>query len=300
MDIKDVFQGGSKQMKKYGEREYIDIDNDIVFLNNVKDLPLVNGSLRMNKFVSVICYTGKLQLEVNMKEYIIVKNNILICRPNDMICNTMLSLDFEGGILCLSPKFIVELFGKGSVWNCLFHFEKNPIFSVCQESIEMFEIYDKAFHAKLKMRQSAFQQEIVYSIIRAILYELRENISDDTSTLAIGISQKEILFKKFMELLSDSIVKSRSVLWYAKQLYITPKYLSIVCKQVSGKTAFKWINEYVIMDIQHLLKNTDKPIKEVVGLLNFPNISFFGTYCRKHFGMSPTEYRKYLRTSASK
>lgn len=60
------------------------------------------------------------------------------------------------------------------------------------------------------------------------------------------------------------------------------------------------INEYVITDIQHLLKNTDKPIKEVVGLLNFPNISFFGTYCRKHFGMSPTEYRKYLRTSASK
>lgn len=284
-------------MKRHSEREYV--DNDIVFLNNVKDLPLVNGSMRMNKFVSVICYTGKLQLEINMKEYAIVKNDILICRPNDTVCNTMISPDFEGGILCVSPKFIVEQFGKGSMWNSLFQFEKNPVFSVTQESIEMFEIYDKAFHAKLKMGQTTFRQEIIHSIVRIILYELRENISEDTSPLATGTSQKEILFKKFMELLSDSIVKSRQASWYAGQLHITPKHLSTVCKQVSGKTAFEWINEYVIMDIRHLLKNTDKPIKEVVSLLKFPNTSFFGTYCRKHFGMSPIEYRKYLRSSST-
>lgn len=284
-------------MKRHGEREYV--DNDIVFLNNVKDLPLVNGSMRMNKFVSVICYTGKLQLEINMKEYAIVKNDILICRPNDTVCNTMISPDFEGAILCISPKFIVEQFGKGSMWDCLFQFERNPVFSVTQESIEMFEIYDKAFHAKLKMGQTTFRQEIIHSIVRIILYELRENISEDTSPLATGTSQKEILFKKFMELLSDSIVKSRQASWYAGQLHITPKHLSTVCKQVSGKTAFEWINEYVIMDIRHLLKNTDKPIKEVVSLLKFPNTSFFGTYCRKHFGMSPIEYRKYLRSSST-
>lgn len=284
-------------MKRHGEREYV--DNDIVFLNNVKDLPLVNGSMRMNKFVSVICYTGKLQLEINTKEYAIVKNDILICRPNDTVCNTMISPDFEGAILCISPKFIVEQFGKGSMWDCLFQFERNPVFSVTQESIEMFEIYDKAFHAKLKMGQTTFRQEIIHSIVRIILYELRENISEDTSPLATGISQKEILFKKFMELLSDSIVKSRQASWYAGQLHITPKHLSTVCKQVSGKTAFEWINEYVIMDIRHLLKNTDKPIKEVVSLLKFPNTSFFGTYCRKHFGMSPIEYRKYLRSSST-
>lgn len=102
MDIQDAFQGGFERTKRQDEREYI--DNDIVFLNNVKDLPLVNGSLRMDKFMSVICYTGKLQLEINMKEYTIVKNNILICRPDDTICNTMLSPDFEGAILCLSPN----------------------------------------------------------------------------------------------------------------------------------------------------------------------------------------------------
>lgn len=94
MDIKDVLQGVSEHAKRQDEREYM--DNDIVFLNNIRDLPIVNGSLRMNKFVSVICYTGKLQLEINMKEHTIVKNDILICHPNDQVCNTMVSPDFEG------------------------------------------------------------------------------------------------------------------------------------------------------------------------------------------------------------
>jgi AraC-like DNA-binding protein len=68
-----------------------------------------------------------------------------------------------------------------------------------------------------------------------------------------------------------------------------------VCKQVSGKTALDWINEYVLIDVRHWLKNSDKSVKEVADLLDFPNLSFFGKYCRSHLGMSPLKYRKELR-----
>jgi AraC-like DNA-binding protein len=36
-------------------------------------------------------------------------------------------------------------------------------------------------------------------------------------------------------------------------------------------------------------------VKEVADLLDFPNLSFFGKYCRSHLGMSPLKYRKELR-----
>ena len=32
------------------------------------------------------------------------------------------------------------------------------------------------------------------------------------------------------------------------------QYLSTVCKKVSGKTAFEWINDYVVEDIKYFLK----------------------------------------------
>ncbi len=39
-----------------------------------------------------------------------------------------------------------------------------------------------------------------------------------------------------------------------KQLNITPKYLSSVVKEVSGKTAARWIDESVILEAKALLK----------------------------------------------
>ncbi len=95
------------------------------------------------------------------------------------------------------------------------------------------------------------------------------------------------------------MVKPRSVTFYANQLCVTPKYLSTVCKQISGRTAFDWINEYVQTDIRHLLKFSQMPIKEIAEALQFPNVSFFGKYCRMRLGQSPTALRRQLRETPS-
>ena len=128
------------------------------------------------------------------------------------------------------------------------------------------------------------------------MYELLANVKNKTVTYGKGLTkQREVLFKRFIELIHTTRIKPRNVSWYAEQLCVTPKYLSTVSKRVSGKTAFDWINEYVLIDIRYRLKNTNKTIKEIADILEFPNISFFGKYCRAHFGMSPTEFRKQLR-----
>ena len=80
--------------------------------------------------------------------------------------------------------------------------------------------------------------------------------------------------------------------WYAEQLCITPKYLSEVIKQVSKRTPNEWIDNYVMLEVRVLLKNTTKSIKEITEELNFPNQSFLGKYFKEHMGVSPSEYRK--------
>ena len=51
--------------------------------------------------------------------------------------------------------------------------------------------------------------------------------------------------------------------FYANQLYVTPKYLSAVCKEVSGQTASELITQYMVKDILYLLRNSQKSIKEI-------------------------------------
>ena len=42
----------------------------------------------------------------------------------------------------------------------------------------------------------------------------------------------------------------------------------------------------------YLLHRPDKSIKDIAFELDFPNLSFFGKYVKKHLGMSPKMYRQ--------
>ncbi len=71
-----------------------------------------------------------------------------------------------------------------------------------------------------------------------------------------------------MSLLQQYNKRERNVS-FAKQLNITPKYLSSVVKEVSGKTAARWIDESVILEAKALLKYSGMSIQEIAYHLNF-------------------------------
>ena len=105
-------------------------------------------------------------------------------------------------------------------------------------------------------------------------------------------TSREALFKRFMDLIESIYPKPRSVSYYADRLNITPKYFSSICKQVGGQKATDIIDRYVLKDIAYLMNHTQKSIKEIACELDFPNLSFFGKYVKKHLGVSPKIYRE--------
>lgn len=290
-----IRQIGFDHIKNTPDVEYN--DNSIAFHIDINELFMENGSLRLDMFVILGCLGGKMQFELNARPYTLRKFEVLVCRPNDIIDNCLLSPDFEGGVLCLSKKGILEQISESDLWEKAFRISENPIVRVGEDSLRVFNLYVELLKAKVEMGKAAYYRETIVSIVRALLYELLSDI-DNNEAVTYGrglVRQRDVLFKRFVELLSANSVKPRGVSWYAERLYVSPKYLSTVCKEVSGRTAFDWISEYVQLDIRYWLKNSNKSIKEIADMLTFPNISFFGKYCRQHFGVSPTELRKQLR-----
>ncbi len=297
---KDIRQVCFDQVKDNNDINYI--DEGIAIHTDIRELPIEEGSMQIDMVTIVTCSKGKLQIELNTFPHILRHNEILVCLPNDIIDNWMMSLDFEGSILCLSQSKILEQISENDLWQKAFQLAENPIIQVSEDSLEMSKLYGAMLMQKIKMKHTLFHREIIISIVKAALYELLSNV-DNNNLITNGkglMKQRDILFKRFIRLLAQTRVKPRDISWYANQLCVTPKYLSTVCKQASGKTALGWINEYVSLDIRFWLKNSNKTIKEVAHLLKFPNISFFGKYCRTHFGISPTEYRKQLRRQTDK
>lgn len=101
----------------------------------------------------------------------------------------------------------------------------------------------------------------------------------------------------FIDLLESHFREERAVNFYAERLFVTPKHLSAVLKEISGQTAGEWIDQRVILEAKLLLRTTGMNIQEISTALNFSNQSFFGKYFKHLTGISPREYRTKLSES---
>ena len=104
------------------------------------------------------------------------------------------------------------------------------------------------------------------------------------------VSKQKILFQQFIDLLNIHSIQERSVKFYASTLGITPKYLSALSINYSGKNASAWIDEYVISHAKQMLFERKYNIREVSIKLNFPSQSFFGRYFKRVTGISPKAF----------
>lgn len=103
---------------------------------------------------------------------------------------------------------------------------------------------------------------------------------------------KASLVYKFKKLISGNITKWHNVGAYASSLHISPKYLNECVQEILQTSAKGLIIEQLSMRARHDLKFSDKSIKEVAFDLGFSSPTYFSSFCKKHLGCSPAQYRK--------
>jgi AraC family transcriptional regulator, transcriptional activator of pobA len=101
----------------------------------------------------------------------------------------------------------------------------------------------------------------------------------------------EKLFSSFIEILSKSEIKRHPITFYSDKLFVSSRYLSSICRNLSGKSTKKWIHEYLDEEINYLLLSTDMNVKSIAVKCGFSSIPLFDKYVKLHFGTSPQKYR---------
>lgn len=82
-----------------------------------------------------------------------------------------------------------------------------------------------------------------------------------------------------------------SVNFMASELHLSPKYLSDLLKQETGKTALELIHLHVISEAKNMLVAGDRSVSEIAYQLGFENPPYFSRLFKKEVGMSPKEYK---------
>lgn len=104
-----------------------------------------------------------------------------------------------------------------------------------------------------------------------------------------ALSRKEELFEQFLQLLFEHCKEQHVVTFYAEKLFITPQYLSLILKELTGKSANKWIDDALIVEAKILLKAPQATVQQVADMLHFSDQSTFGKFFKKHMGISPMD-----------
>lgn len=76
----------------------------------------------------------------------------------------------------------------------------------------------------------------------------------------------------------------------ADKLFLSPRYLSDILKQETGKTAMELIHIFLISEAKNHLKLKAKNISEIAYELGFENASYFTRLFKKQTGMKPLEF----------
>lgn len=135
-------------------------------------------------------------------------------------------------------------------------------------------------------------QQVIDHLFQAFLYELNSIYQRCNIHKKVQYTRKEDISMRFVKQLAESFRQERSVLFYAEQLHVTPRYLSQTVKEITGKSAGELIDEMVIMEARVLLNNVSLTIAQVAESLYFSDQFFFSKYFKRHTGVSPSEYRK--------
>lgn len=278
--------------KKSLEEAAIYCDNLIMLIDDVQDIK-TEGTSRPAGYATILCTQGHADIYIDNKLHKVGVNDLLTCQPSQFIKTEQISADFRCHIIGMSLQYVKQInLTGGNIWDIKLFFDQNPIIHLLPEEASVFCQYYDLLVSKLTGRHIKYHKELMEALLKAFAYEFRDVLERVVSVKPPTYTSGQHIFKEFLELLSTSRPKPRAVAFYSDRLCITPKYLSAVCKEASGQTASELINQYVVKDIVYLLYQPDKSIKDIAFELDFPNLSFFGKYVKKHLGMSPKMYRK--------
>lgn len=285
----------------FPEGQFVGLEEDFYILNaklTDKHSPLQHPC-RFNGYMLIYCISGHMRLNVNLSEVELKENMMFVNVPGNILKVTDIlnqeDCDIQYVVVAMSERFMSRLvLDVNKVFTEGLSLIDNPIMEVRPD-------YASQMYKSIEMITSIlksdvqYKSDIVTTMMSSVFYLVAglwsESVSKLQESSAAPTSRGRMIFEMFMKLVKEYHTKYRNVGFYADKLCLTPKYLSKLIKNASGRSAPEWIDAYVILEAKNLLKHSNTSIKEIVFTLNFPNQSVFYKFFKARTGMTPSEYR---------
>lgn len=241
----------------------------------------------------VICHQGMFRFCVDGTSFVASMGETVFLSPGILFHVQEVSADFRYTLLFYRVEQILHMLGNTVVSMRLYSTLYPQSCTVAHtEYEEMLTSYARMLlDLEQKEKHDTYSLHEQKLLLMAVTYRLCSIFSASFQKEGKEMRRKIETFEMLVKLIEENFMRERTVAFYADQLCLTPKYLSVIVKSVCGKTVQQLIFKAIIRRSIYLMKNTDKTIQQIASDLSFPNASSFGTFFKKHTGLSPKNYR---------
>ena len=253
------------------------------------------SNVRTDFFIISLLVKGTGKVRINLKEFNLQKNDLLIIPPDVTKDNIEISNDAVLKVIAYTSEFLIPLPLPENFWEISDYLSaKNiPVWSLDRKEVEAISTISDQLESRYNTPEPhLYNKEILNYTFMIFLMELAAIAPRYSMESNQRFSRKELLTINFYSLAKKHFKSERSLQFYADLLFITPKYLTETIKEVSGQTAGEVIDSFTVQEARIQLKTTSKTISEISEQLNFSDQSSFGKFFKRLSGLSPSGYRR--------
>ena len=267
-------------------------------------LPVDERPLKMSGTMLMLVLSGSdFEIELNLQPYTVSAGSLLGVFPGTVArLAERLPADIDAFCLFFDTKFLQGVnLNMSAIMLPPVLKRPSPVLNLTEREADTLTRYFDLLHINsTDAANPQISKSIASSLLAAMFYQIVQCHHSRIDGMVIGQSEqtgtagcrRHDYVREFLKLVQLHHVNERSVSFYAGKLYISAKYLTLLVKEATGRSAAKWIDDFVIMEAKNLLRFSGKNIQQVAYALNFSTQSSFGKYFKHLTGMSPTEFQK--------
>ena len=266
------------------------IDRQGVVVAEVRSLPSDEDPFQTDNLVIGICQEGSSSFMYDLLPRQFRPYDVGVTLPNHIFSYSSVSPDYRATIVIISPALYKNLIMRESFIDYKKYHNKPALtlteeqFGKVHDIVQVIRYTSESAHPR--------RQEMLEGLLDILFYALTRYRGEEIPNIG-NSTRGEQLFSQFYDLLLANYQKHHTVIWYAGQLHLTPKYLSLSIQRATGKTPNEWLTEILTEQAKRLLKSRrDMTIQQVAYELGFSENATFCYFFKNQTGMRPTEYRK--------
>ena len=243
-------------------------------------------------FTHAYCEAGQCEVTFNGQTFTLNAGGCMIIIANRQVSRVVPSADFKVKVIYVDESFLQACTphsNYGTRGGLSLYI--NPIMRLTEAEREICRRgFENVFYRMEHPHRFFHGDEMMAALQQLFIdfFECHARIEGDAD---ISTQMAQVMNNFIGMLERGDYRKNREVNYYADKLCVTPKYLSEVCKKVSGFSANSWINRYAAIELVHLLKDKSLSLTDIAYMFDFSSPSHFSRFVQNNLGQKPSAFR---------